>query len=196
MIAITDLPLRDYPLLVKFKKLKSIQYYKEHRSGATDEKLEALAALTFPQLHDIELVAAKSVTDKGIRALSKMKSLTGLSLEGTSITDDACEIIVSKMHLDGVNVANCGGVTLKGLLSLSKSECLKDISFSADQLTQEEVVRVIKAFKGITWCQIVDPNDKLDKEAIDNLAKAKGITVVIKKQERFRICEECNKCDR
>src|SRR5437667_5665159 len=146
MIAIADLPLRDYPGLAKFQKLKSIQFYKEGRSGATDAKLEALACVKFPRLRDIELVAAKSVTDKGLLALSRM-TLKGLSLEGTSITDGGCEIIDSKMHLEGINVANCSNVTMKGLHSLAPSESLKDISFSADRLTQTEVVGLIKEFK-------------------------------------------------
>lgn len=85
MIAITDLPVEDYPLLAKFQKLRSIDYYKEGRSGATDAKLEALSRLDLPNLRDIELLAATAVTDRGIEALIKLPSLRGLVLEGTSM---------------------------------------------------------------------------------------------------------------
>jgi hypothetical protein len=181
MIAIPDLPIRDYPLLAKFQQLKSIQFYKEGRSGATDAKLEALAAVRLPELREIELIAARSVTDKGIQALSKIISLKSLSLEGTSITDRACEIIASKMHLGGINVANCSNITSYGLLSLATSDSLKEISFSAGQLTQADIVRLISAFKRITWCEIVDPLERFDKEALLKLGNEKGIQIVLKK---------------
>ena len=181
MIAITDLPIEDYPLLAKFQKLKSIQYYKNGRSGATDAKLEALANVKLPRLKDIELIAAKSVTDKGVLALSRMPSLKGLSLEGTSITDNACEIMTSKMNLDGVNVANCDYLTMNGLLMLAKSETFKDISIPADKLTEDEVVRLIHGLKSITSCEFVDPKGRLNEKTLEALVSGKGITIIVKR---------------
>jgi len=47
MAAIADLPITDYPLLVKFQSLRRIQFFKQRGSGADDAKLSALSSLRF-----------------------------------------------------------------------------------------------------------------------------------------------------
>jgi hypothetical protein len=56
--------------------------------------------------------------------------------------------MASKMKLTGVNVSNCSKVTKQGLMSLAASSTLKEFSFSADALAQEDVVELIK--KGVS----------------------------------------------
>ena len=41
------------------------------------------------------------------------------ALEGTAITDVSCGVMTSRMHLAQLNVANCQGITLKGLKPLA-----------------------------------------------------------------------------
>lgn len=169
-IDIWKLPLKDFPLLAKFTKVESISFNCREGTFATDEKLKALAGLGLTNLAVITLLNCRLITDAGIEALSHINALTGLELEGTAITDKACQIIASQMGLTNINIANCPGVTLRGLKLLAASEKLNEISFSADKLTQDEVLSLIGSFKNVVWCQIVDPQLKLDEK----LLKAKG----------------------
>jgi hypothetical protein len=169
-INIRDLPLKDYPLLSKFTRLKKIKLYSVRGGSATDEHLKAIAKLKFTNLIYIDLNNCRSVTDKGIEALASITSLKQLPMEATAITDTACEIIGSKMALTSVIVANCKGVTKAGLHSLAKSDSLTTFRFSADRLTQDEVLELLGSFKNLKHCEIVDPQLRLDGEAL----KAKG----------------------
>ena len=169
-IDIRNLPLEDYPLLSKFTNLKNIYMTSWGNSFVTDEKLKALADIGFTNLTYIGLNNCQLVTDKGITALSKIQSLKELSLEGTAITDAACIQMASPMSLTMIVVANCDGITKMGLSALAKSASLQEISFSADKLTQDEVLALLDSFRNVTWCEIIDPKNKLDSNAI----KAKG----------------------
>lgn len=180
-IAIPFLPLEHYPLLSKFKQVKTVSFYSTDGTGASDEKLEALAKNENQHLKDITLLNCPLVTDGGIRHISTITALRMLQLEGTSITDEALEIISSKMRLTGLNISNCPKVTMKGLLKLATSETLKEFGFSANDLSQEDVVRLINEFRTITWCGIVDPSEKLDAQVLKILGKEKGVRVVIKR---------------
>src|SRR5258706_9165854 len=88
-IDIWKLPLEDYPLLKKFAGVKRIWLSSREGTFVTDESLRALANLNFTNLLYINLNNCRLVTDNGIRALSKIKSLKELQLEGTAITDVA-----------------------------------------------------------------------------------------------------------
>jgi len=180
-IDIWNLPIQDYPLLAKFKSVKQIGLDCSEGTFATDEKLKALAALSLTNVTDIILTNCRLITDKGIRALSKIRSLKGLGLEGTSITDAALKTMASEMQLSGVNVANCDGLTMTGLRTLATSKTLKEISFSADKLTQDEVLEPINLFRNITWCGIVDPHNKLDVKTIKEKGVEKNIRIVVMK---------------
>src|SRR5208283_3340860 len=67
MVAVPDLPLADYPLLGKFRNLRTIQFYKQGSQGGTDAKMRALAALSLPSLEGVVLLDCRSVTDKGVQ---------------------------------------------------------------------------------------------------------------------------------
>jgi hypothetical protein len=178
-IFIPRLPLRDYPLLSKFHRVRHIIFYTADGTGGTDEKLRALTALNLTNLLDIGLLNCPQVTDKGIEALARIKTLKALQLEGTSISDKACEILATNITLKGVNVANCANVTKNGILKLAGSRTLTELSLSADKLTQKDVHEVINSSKGIKWCDIVDPAEKLDTTAIAAKAAEKGIKMFV-----------------
>jgi hypothetical protein len=179
-IDIRNLPVEDYPLLAKFTRVEAIDLSSLEGTLATDEKLEALAALNLTNLVGISMINGRLITDKGIRALTRIQSLKGLQLEGTAITDISCDVMNTQMRLTGVNVANCRGVTIKGLKALITSTTLINIEFSADKLTQEQVLDLVGAFKNITWCEIVDPDHKLDVNAIEQKGKARGIHIAVR----------------
>jgi len=140
-IDIRLLPLQDYPLLSKFSQVKQIFYYNEGEKGATDAKLKALASLNLTNVVFISLLGCRLVTDEGIRVLAGIRSLKSLQLEGTAITDAACHIMLTNMHLSGVNsgvnVANCRGVTIKGITALANSDLMEGLDFSTDNLSED-----------------------------------------------------------
>ena len=179
-IDIWDLPIQDYPLLVKFARVKNIMLDSQKGTFATDEKLKALARLDLTNLTGIIMVNCRLITDEGIRALVRIRSLTGLELEGTAITDAACETMSTRMSLTGINVANCNGVTLEGLKRLAISATLKDFVFSAGKLTQQEVLDLVASFKNVTRCDIVDPQRKLDANAIKAKGNERGMQVFLR----------------
>lgn len=179
-IDIWNLPVADYPLLSKFIRLKRIRLYSREGTFATDEKLKALADVGFTNLLHINLNNCRLITDEGIHSLSRIASLKELTLEGTTITDLACNIMASQMALSFVNIANCPAVTTKGLEQLALSKTLNYFSFSLDKLTQDEVMALIDSFKSITWCEIIDPARKLDAEAIKRKAAEKRIHVTVR----------------
>jgi hypothetical protein len=179
-IDIWNLPLADIPLLSKFQGLKRISLWSEEGTSATDAKLKALSDIGFTNLNYINLNNCRLITDKGIEALSHVRSLTQLTLEGTSITDQGCVIMASTMSLEMVNVANCPGVTVKGLDALARSTGLKYFSFSSDKLTHEEVLSLIDSFKNVKRCEVVDTEHKLDSAVISAKGKARGIHVSVR----------------
>ncbi len=178
-IDIRDLPLEDYPLLRKFKHAQQISLDNRNSAVATDAHLEALALVGFTEVVCIGLDNCRLVTDKGIRALSKIQPLPGLALEGTSITDQACDVMAHSMHLTGVNVANCSKVTIKGIKELAACPTIQGFSFSADTLTPQQVVDVLDLLKDSSWCGIVDPGGRLDAEALTAKAQQRNITLVV-----------------
>jgi hypothetical protein len=180
-IDIWKLPIGDYPLLRKFTNVEDILLDSEEGTFATDEKLKALSKLGFTNLLGISIFNGRLITDDGISALSGIHSLHGLALEGTAITDVSCGLMASRMHLAQLNVANCQGITLNGLKTLAASVSLQGFEFSADKLTQEQVLNLIASFKNVTSCVIVDPDSKLDIATITAKCAEKKIHVAIKK---------------
>ena len=177
-IIIGLLPIIDYPLLSKFEQVMDVDFFSLDGTGANDDKLSALSKLNFSKLEGVSLLNCPAVTDEGIRHLAKIPSLKHLQLEGISITDAALGIMATNMSLTGVNVANIPKVTMQGLLKIGSSETLVSFTFSADNLTQDDVVRLIGEFgKNMRWPDVVDREGKLDASALKALAKKKGITL-------------------
>ncbi len=177
-IDIWNLPIEAYPSLVKFRRAKVIRLDSREGTFATDKKLKLLASLCFTNLTTITLLNCRSVTDAGVTSLTNITTLRELGLEGTAITDATCDAIATHMRLTSVNVANCAGVTLKGLTALSAWDGLQEITFSADRLTQGQVVGLIAAFKTVKWFEFIDPQHKLDWRLIKSYGEGKKIRVV------------------
>ena len=172
-IIIGLLPVSDYPLLSKFQHLNDVDFYTLDGTGGNDGKLRALSQLGFTELKGISLLNCPAVTDEGIGHLTKIQSIKTLHLEGTAITDEALQIMASQMSLTGLNVANCQKIGMKGLLKIAASETMVEFSFSANALTQEDVVRLFAVFKmNIKWVSVVDREGKLDATALKALAKS------------------------
>jgi hypothetical protein len=171
-----SLPVSDFPALTKFQKLREVQM--PFGSG-TDEKLRALAELKLPSLECVVVIDSPSVTDHGVVALGKMQSLTAVGLRGTSMTDAGIETLRKLPKLKSVSLAGSVKITFKGVLSLAKLETLEELSFSAGNIQQAELLELIRATPSVKHLQISEPNEgRLDLPALREVAKAKGMTLL------------------
>ncbi len=180
VIGVSCLPLRDFPLLAKFTRARGVIFDSRRGTFATDAKLKALASVGLTNVAWISMTNCRLITDAGIRALVRMPSLTGLGLEGTSITDAACTVMALQMRLTGVNVANCYRITLRGITDLTRSKTIRDISFSLGRIAPEQVLHLIGAATSITHWEIVDPQHRLDAMAIEAMAARKKTQVLVR----------------
>jgi hypothetical protein len=171
-----SLPVSDFPALTKFQKLREVQM--PFGSG-TDEKLRALAELKLPSLECVVVIDSPGVTDHGVAALGKMQSLTAVGLRGTSMTDAGIETLRRLPKLKSVSLAGSVKITFDGVLRLAKLETLEEFSFPAGDLSQAEVLELIRATPSVKHLQISEPKEeRLDLPALRNAAKAKGMMLL------------------
>lgn len=173
---ISDLPVQKFPELTKLHALFTV-YFKG--SGATDAKLKALTRLRFTNLACVVFTDCHLVTDKGIEHLAQIPTLDSLGLRQMSITDAACDTMVRHMSLTEVNMPNCTNVTISGLLKMAQSETMESLGFSVGQITQEELLRLIRKagpkMKRMDIEMIPASESRLDLPLLREAGEAKGI---------------------
>lgn len=180
MASVANLPLRDYPLLAKFKKVRRLVFFNPEGTGADDERLKAVSKLNFPKLMDVSLRNCPAVTDEGVASILTFQSLELLQLEGTSTTDAVLLKMVTHPKLRGVNVAGCPNVTFTGVSNLSRTMCLKSLSFSLRDTPLDDVLSLMKAANCIEYLGIIDPAGRLDPAALEQISDERGITIIVR----------------
>jgi hypothetical protein len=83
------------------------------------------------------------------------------------------------MRLAGVSVDNCKMVTLKGLNRLAASKNLTEISFSANDLTESEILGLFDSFRKVKYCYILDPQKRLDEKVLQAEATKKKFYLTV-----------------
>lgn len=173
---ISDLRVQEFPALAKIHALFTV-YFDDR--GATDEKLKALAQLRFTNLACMVFTDCLLVTDTGIEYLAQIPTLTRLGFQQMSITDGACDTMVRRMRLTGVNMPNCTNVTVNGLLKMAQSETIESLGFSVGQMTQDELLCVIRTagskMNRMDIEMIPSAESRLDFPALRQAGEAKGI---------------------
>jgi hypothetical protein len=173
----SKLSSEDFPAIAKFTKLYEIDF---DDKGGTDGKLGALAQIGFTNLAQVVITDCPLVTDKGVAFLSRIPSIIGLGLRGTSISDTSTGIMAAMPKLQGVNLANSTNITLTGLLNLERSETLVELGFSCGKLTQDDLTQIIKAARHVNRIDISDPPDgRFDAPALRKVAEAKSIKLYV-----------------
>jgi len=176
-IVVQGLSEKDFPAVAKFSDLYQVDF----KSDATDRHLQALSRIGWSNLALVVIIDCRQVTDDGFNCLTNISSLRALGLVGTSITDAGCETIAAKMKLSLIELTDCSKVTANGLAMLAMSETLKDLRFSLNDLTQEELVQILTAARNLKRVQIdiTDSNDaKLDRAALRRVAEDKHISLL------------------
>ena len=171
-----SLPAIDFPALAKFQKLREVQM--GYGSGS-DEKLSALAQLHLPNLQCVVVIDSPQVTDRGVEALAALPSLTSAGLRGTSMTDAGVEILRKLPKLKGVTMDGSMKITFYGLLRMAQLETLEEWAFSAGNLSQTELLELIRATRNVKHLEISEPTEeRLDLPALRQAAQAKGMMLL------------------
>jgi hypothetical protein len=173
---ISDLPVQQFPALAQIHALYTVYF---DGKGATDDKMKALAQLQFTNLTCVVFTDCPVITDRGIEYLSQISTLNSLGLRKMSITDAACDTMVQRMHLVGVNMPNCTNVTVGGLLKMARSERMKSLGFSVGQMTQDDVLRIVRTagpkMDRMDIEMVPSGEARLDLPALRHAAEGKGI---------------------
>ncbi len=176
-LTIGELPLEFYPLLIKFRTTEHIRFDPKN-GGASDVKLAAISKLNWLRLRNLGLDGSRGVTDVGLASLKTIKTLQGLGLDQTDITDAGLKELAAFPALRGVNVSQCRNVTLRGIESVAALPGLEDIGFSTENLSSAELVHLVRTLK-VRYCGIVDSRWELDIEALKAIARASGISLSV-----------------
>lgn len=173
-IVVKGLSEKDFPALVKFSDLCQIDF----EGGATDEQLQAFSRIGCSNVAQVVFIDCDGLTDKGIDCLTNISSIRELYLAGTPITDAGCQTMGAKMKLTSIDLTNCPRVTVNGLVMLARSETLKELGFSLNDLTQDDLVQILTAARNVkrVVIEIAGSADaKLDRSALLTLAAQKHI---------------------
>ena len=182
LLAIRGLPLADYPALSKFKAAREIgftTYTVTRAESITDAHLQALVATGLTNIMGIVLTGCRKITDDGIRSLVSIPGLRILGLEETSITDTGLAFVMGRLPIVSISVSRCAQITMDGLRTVARSRNINEMSFSAEKLSQQEVLELIGLLHPGEWCQIVDSEAKLNETLIQSTANAKHVTLVL-----------------
>ena len=87
--------------------------------GLTDGKLAAIAA-RLPGLRHLLADGNTSVTDAGLNALERLRSLDSLDLEGSAVSDAGLRMLGSVRTLRWVDLGSCRGITAAGVAALRR----------------------------------------------------------------------------
>jgi hypothetical protein len=176
-ITITGLGSEDIRALSRLRELHEIQF----KAGATDQQMIALAELRLPKLAQVVLTDCPQVTDMGVMALSQLPALRGLGLRGTGVGDTGCLWIARRMRLEGINLPRCPKVTAAGLLALARSPTIERLGFSLSDLTQADLLQIIRATRRVTHIEIEitgNADRKLNLPRLRSSASTEGITLL------------------
>jgi len=179
--------LRHWPKLQKFTELEHLRIFEQMAPQITDEHLKTLSRLNMPKLRDISFAYCSQVTDNGIRALTKLPAIKSLQLLGVGITDEGLKALVTGLpRLEGINVSECRGLTYIGFLGLTNSPTVTGVGFSQENLSQDQIERLISKVTNVTWWTIQDRNGTVNLEPLRKLKKQMNITIQISDSKCIR----------
>jgi hypothetical protein len=185
--SISNLRTRDFPALEQIHALFTVYF---DGQGATDEKLKALSQLRFTNLACVVFTDCPLVTDRGIEYISQIPTLKRLGLRGMSVTDAACDTLITKMRLVEVNMPNCTNVTVNGLLKMVQAETMESLGFSVGQLKQDDLLHIIRSagskLKRLDVEMVESAERRLDLTALRQAAEDKGIKLYAVRNNRVR----------
>ena len=184
---ISNLQVEKFPALEQIHALFTV-YFKGQ--GATDEKLKVLSQLRFTNLACVVFTDCPLVTDKGIEYLSRISTLNSLGLRQMSVTDAACDTMITKMRLVQVSMANCTNVTVTGLMKMVQAETMESLTFSVGSMVQSDLLRIIRTagpkLNRLDIEMMESVERRLDLSSLRQAAGDKGIKLYAVQNNRVR----------
>jgi hypothetical protein len=163
-ISIGDLPVELYPKLQKFAKVEQV-LYKPNSEGAMDRKLQILSTLKFTRLGSINCNGLNKPGDVGVLSLVAIQSLEFLQLNNANITDQTIYGLERFPKLCGISVVGCEQITKDGVIALCKARQWREISFSGELLSMDDVLYIISILPNDVLCCIADKRPILTRSA-------------------------------
>jgi len=116
----------DIPSLTRFRELRSLDFSSGNavkEAKITDVGLQKLAKLDLPHLENLVLGWCEKITDKGLKHVSQMDSVTWLGLPACPrITDAGLPALLQMKNLTGLDLRGCPGITDAGLNTLARKK--------------------------------------------------------------------------
>jgi bacterioferritin-associated ferredoxin len=110
--------------------------YERVYPNVTDKGMRMLSLLT--TLTSLDLRGCRRVTDKGMRTLSQLSTLTFLDLSWCeAVTDNGVRSLASLTALTSLNVCRCRGVSDKGLRALAPLTALTNLNLAYCRVSDE-----------------------------------------------------------
>jgi single-stranded DNA-specific DHH superfamily exonuclease len=123
----------------------------------TDEDLEKMKALD--QLGPVWLqLRGRQITGRGLASLTRLEYLRGLTLWGTSITDDDLVHLGAFVDLEVLNL-DCNLITDKGLKQISALQRLRSVSLRGNPITAQGVMKLQAARPDLVVASQYEPPD-------------------------------------
>ncbi len=162
MIAVRGLPPADWSALEKFAALEHLRVSRDFAPTITDEHVIALSRGHFPKLRQVSLAYCEKVSDAGFVALGTIKSIEGLQLIHTSISDVGLQSLISALpRLRGLNLIGCELLTKEGILGIATFTGISSIGVSLGRLSQQDIEALIAAMPHVRHWSIKDSDGVL-----------------------------------
>jgi hypothetical protein len=183
MIILCGLPRANYPKLAKFIRLRHLRFDCPDTVKLDDLDLIELGKIQFDTLRDVSLRNCSGITDLGLKGILRIKSISQLQLQNTSVSDVGIEELLKHSSLEGINVAGCEKVTFLGLGKISGASTLNEVGFSTENLVQSQVLTLLSRVSRGSHYEVFDDLGKLDSVAsCYELAKNRGFKLLIRKK--------------
>ncbi len=128
----------------------------------TDAHVIALSHGRFPKLRQVSLAYCDKVSDAGFTALGAIKSIEGLQLIHTSVSDTGLHSLLSALpRLSEINLTGCEKLTRQGILGIAPFTGISSVGVSLGQLSQPDIEALIAAMPHVRNWSIKDADGVL-----------------------------------
>lgn len=158
-LRVRGLPDEAIPSLASREDLQMLFFSDGHavmKAKVTDRGLRELARLRLPDLHLLDLGYCDKITDAGLVHVSRMATVTRLSLMACpAVTDEGLRDLQGMKYLRQLDLRGCPRITDRGLVHLAALENLQWVQLGG-------CAKVSSA--GVKKLQALLPNAKVEKD--------------------------------
>jgi hypothetical protein len=158
-LRVRGLPDEDIPSLASRTDLRMLFFSDGHavmEAKVTDRGLQKLSQLRLPDLHLLDLGYCDKITDTGLGHVSRMSTVTRLSLMACpSVTDEGLRNLQGMKSLQQLDLRGCPRITDRGIMHLAAVENLQWIQLGGCPKVSP---------MGVKRLQVLFPNSHVEKD--------------------------------